>query len=228
MLTCGIDEAGRGPVLGPMVIACCVFDSGSVEELKKLGVKDSKKLTPRRREILEPIIKDLCVEFLIKKISSFEIDCLRERVSLNEGEAEVISDILLNLKSRPDKVFVDSPDIIEDNFKERIIKIFSRSANKVDKISGSIIPEIYSKHFADAYFIEVSAASILAKVERDREVGLLREKYGDFGSGYPSDPKTINFIKKCISEKKEIPREIFRSSWNLNFLHDRQKKLSEF
>lgn len=226
MITCGVDEAGRGPVFGPMVIACCVFESGSVEELRKLDVRDSKKLTARRREVLEPVVKGLCVEFLIKKISSFEVDCLRERVSLNEGEAEAIAELILNLKSKPDKVFIDSPDIVEDNFKERILKIFNNPVNK--KVQEFTVPEMYSKHFADEHYIEVSAASILAKVERDREVELLRRKYGDFGSGYPSDPKTIDFIKKQMREKKEIPGEIFRKSWNISVLQPKQKKLSEF
>lgn len=226
MITCGIDEAGRGPVIGPMVIACCSFDSGdkSIDKLRELKVRDSKELTPKIREFLEPAIKELCIEYAIKKISPVEIDTIRERISLNEIEAVAISDLILNLTKKPHTIYIDSPDPVEESFKERIIKILNASnKNKSDK-NHFKIPEIFTTHFADKYHVEVSAASILAKVERDREIENLRKKYGDFGSGYPSDPKTVEYIKT----NKNIPREIIRKSWNLSFTSPKQKKLSEF
>jgi ribonuclease HII len=71
--------------------------------------------------------------------------------------------------------------------------------------------KIRSYHHADSRFVIVSAASIVAKVNRDKAIAKLR-KVHDLGSGYPSDKKTINFVSKYISDKKEIPSFV-RKSW---------------
>ncbi|OQX21052.1 MAG: ribonuclease HII [Candidatus Altiarchaeales archaeon A3] len=208
MITCGIDEAGRGPVIGPMVMACCCFDEDGIAKLKELNVKDSKQLTPKKREFLEEKIKKIALKYLIKKISPVEIDETRKKISLNDIEAKEISEMLLELNKTmtdmPSFIYVDSPENIQENFTKKILK-FSPT-----KISANII----SEHFADSKYIEVSAASILAKVERDREIENLKKIYGDFGSGYPADPKTVVFLK---NNESKIPREIIRKSWNVRF-----------
>lgn len=212
MITCGIDEAGRGSVIGPMVMACCCFDEDGIAKLKDLNARDSKQITPKRREFLEEKIKKIALKYIIKKISPVEIDETRKKISLNDIEAKEISEMLLELDKTitPSVIYVDSPENIEKNFTKKILKYLPA------KFSVNII----SEHFADSKYIEVSAASILAKVERDREIGNLKKIYGDLGSGYPSDPKTIAFLKN----NESIPREIIRKSWNLRFKENESEK----
>ncbi len=218
VITCGIDEAGRGPVIGPMVIACCCFDEDGIAKLKELNVKDSKQITPKKREFLEEKIKKITLKYIIKKISPVEIDETRKIISLNDIEAKEISEMLLELNKTteimPSVIYIDSPENIQENFTKKILK-FSPT-----KISVNII----SEHFADSKYIEVSAASILAKVERDREIENLKKIYGDFGSGYPSDTKTVEFLKK---NESKIPREIIRKSWNVKFKEEKKEDKKE-
>lgn len=215
MINAGIDEAGRGPVIGPMVIAFACFDENGIKNLKNLNVRDSKKILPNRRTFLEEKIKNIALNFEILKIPASELDELMKNFSLNEIEAIKISEIIERIVKRTniDKIFIDSPDPVQNGkskFKERIERILNK---KNIKIKFSIICENY----ADSKYIECSAASILAKVERDREIEKLREIYGDFGSGYPSDEKTINFLKNSENLKK-IDKFI-RHAWKLNSIN---------
>ena len=103
-------------------------------------------------------------------------------------------------KLKPDKAFVDAADVNENRFKQHIQEYLT------------IDPQIVSKHKADEIFPVVSAASIIAKVNRDNEIKKLRSKYGDFGSGYLSDKKTISFLKNWIKNNSEYPSCV-RKSW---------------
>ena len=199
MLVAGIDEAGRGPVLGPMVLACVVIDSEDECAIKKAGVRDSKELSPGKREEFYPMIRGVAKEVASVHVPASEIDLLRKRISLNELEARKIADLLGGLSSRPDVVYVDAPDTIEGNFAKRIARC-------------GIKHRIVSEHKADSKYPVCSAASVIAKVERDREILALEGKYGRLGSGYPHDPETIGFLNRCI-ERKEYP-DIIRQSWD--------------
>lgn len=192
----GVDEAGRGPVIGPLVVAGVMVSDESV--LRELKVRDSKKLTPLRRERLDVEIKALArVESHM--IPAEEIDILRSEMSLNIIEAKVFATIIERL--RPDKVYVDSADVDEGNFRGYIQRELDFQ------------PEIVSKHGADDIYPVVSAASIIAKVARDREIERIKGELGmDIGSGYPSDPKTISFIEKWIEEEGGLP-PYTRGSW---------------
>lgn len=225
MKICGIDEAGRGPVVGPMVIAAAVFDRDGREKLKKIGVKDSKKLSKEKREELEKKIKEIAIEFNLVKIPPWSIDKLREKFSLNLVEAVHIADLILSLKSKPDKVILDSPDSIEEKFREKVKSYITSHSFEIDKI-----PEIISENKADARYIEVSAASILAKVERDREIENLKKEFHiECGSGYPSDQKTKKFLERLFSER-ELPSYL-RKSWRTIKREEearKQKKIADF
>lgn len=194
----GIDEAGRGPVLGPMVVAGVkVHDDG---DLIELGVKDSKKLSPSKREEMEQKIKDRC-EFTIKTIPAKEIDLLRKSMSLNLLEVKKFAEIINELCLESDTCYVDSASVDENKFKEMINK------------NLQFHPQIISKHGADDDYPVVSAASILAKVKRDRKTQEISEELGvDIGSGYPSDMKTREFLKNWISNKGSLP-PYTRKSW---------------
>jgi len=194
----GIDEAGRGPVIGPMVISAVVVDEENVPKLEELGVKDSKRLTPKRRERLFDEIIKLLDDYVILELWPEEIDS--RGGTLNEFEVENFVKVLNSLKVRPDVVYIDAADVKEARFGEDIRKRLNFEA------------EIVAEHKADDKFVPVSAASILAKVTRDRAIEKLKEEYGEIGSGYPSDPRTRAFLENYYREHGEFP-PIVRRSW---------------
>ncbi len=194
----GIDEAGRGPVIGPMVIAAVVVDEDNVPKLEELGVRDSKKLSPKRREGLFDEIIKLLDDYVILELWPGEIDS-REG-TLNEFEVDNFVKSLNSLKIKPDVVYIDAADVKEERFGEDIRKRLDFEA------------EIVAEHKADDKFVPVSAASILAKVTRDRAIERLKEQYGEIGSGYPSDPRTRAFLEEYYRQHGEFP-PIVRRSW---------------
>ncbi len=206
----GIDEAGRGPVIGPMVIAAVVLDEDKVESLEALGVKDSKKLTPKKREKLFDEIIEQLDDYVIIELWPEEIDS--REASLNEFEVQNFAKALNSLKVKPDIVYIDAADVKEGRFGEAIAKLLKFKA------------EIVAEHRADDKFIPVSAASILAKVMRDKAIEKLKEEYGEIGSGYPSDPKTRNFLEKYYLEHGDFP-PIVRRTWKT--VEKIRKKLEE-
>ncbi len=205
----GIDEAGRGCVIGPLIVAGVTVNEEEQFFLEDIDVKDSKLLTPEERETLYVKIKSKCKCF-VRKIRPEEIDLLRDFTSLNKIEALKMCEIIEEAK--PKKVYIDLPE----NSRENFIK-FIRSNLNCDA-------EIIAEHKADRKYRVVSAASIIAKVTRDREIERLRKLYGDFGSGYPSDPKTINFLKDCYLKEKNFP-PIVRRSWET--IANLRKELSQ-
>jgi len=217
MIIAGIDEAGRGPVVGPMVIAIASIEKKSEDSLIELGVKDSKLLSPRQRNIFAPKIRKMVKEFSFAMISPKEIDDLRDRKSLNEIEAMRIGELLNGLKTKPDKAYVDSPDVLAKNFAKRIHNYLDFECH------------IVSEHKADLNYPIVSAASILAKTVRDKEIKKLEKVHGKIGSGYSHDPDTIDFLNKWLNEKNSLP-EFSRKSWETSkTILDKkfQKKLFE-
>ncbi|MCS7385913.1 MAG: ribonuclease HII [archaeon GB-1867-005] len=203
-LIAGVDDAGRGPVIGPLVIAGVLINETNVQKLVEIGVRDSKLLTPQKRSKLAVKIMQIAEKWTYEVIPPSTIDravrCKRRGKGglLNELEAEAMARVILKLK--PDVAYVDASDTNEERFGELIRR------------SLPFKVEIVSKHKADEIFPAVSAASILAKVKRDRIIGELRRIYGDFGSGYPTDPKTVEFLKRYLREHGEYP-DIVRKSW---------------
>ncbi|MEM3153388.1 MAG: ribonuclease HII [Candidatus Bathyarchaeia archaeon] len=202
MLVAGVDDAGRGSVIGPLVIAGILIDDGDIQRLVQLGVKDSKLLSPSRREMLAVEIKRVARKHAIVKLSPSEIDKVVERgrklYRLNRLEAQAMAKVIELLK--PDIAYVDASDVLEERFKQQILEYLPFKV------------EIVSEHKADRKYPVVSAASIVAKVERDREIAELKAKYGDFGCGYPTDPKTLDFLRRCLESFKEYP-DFVRKSW---------------
>jgi len=196
-MICGIDEAGRGPVIGPLVVAGVLVESDV--PLRQLNVRDSKKLSPERREVLAPEIRKLCrAEILV--IPASEIDAKRLEMSLNDFEAKLFATILDRL--RPEVAYVDSADVNEFDFRRSIATHLNFEV------------EIVSKHEADDLFPVVSAASILAKVTRDAEMRKIEEELGTkIGSGYSHDVETIGFLTKWLAEKGTLPPHA-RASWD--------------
>jgi ribonuclease HII len=219
MLVCGVDEAGRGPVIGPLVLGCVVVDHEGAQKLRTLNVRDSKKLTASKREHLEPLIKAVAREWAVAYIEPGEIDRLRKTRSLNLIEAERTARMILALETKPGRIIVDAADTVEENYGRRI-------TNALRELSADYrVPELVSEHKADDNYVEVSAASVLAKVARDRAVEALRAEHGDFGSGYPSDPLTKAFIRRIVAAGA-YP-DCVRRSWN-TLERGKQASLGEY
>ncbi|WP_455368279.1 ribonuclease HII [[Eubacterium] cellulosolvens] len=192
----------KGPIIGPLVIAGLTINENKVHQLSNLGIKDSKLHTRKAREILAPQIISLTKEHVLFEIEPQEIDSIVMRGKplrrLNQLEVKFVAKILDKLK--PDIVYVDAPDRSPERFACQIIQ----------KVCLPI--KIISEHKADQKYPIVSAASILAKQKRDEIIENLHEIYGDFGSGYPSDPKTIKFLKKWI-KRDGCNLHIVRRTW---------------
>jgi len=197
----GIDEAGRGPVIGPMVIVgILILSENDINRLDSLGVKDSKMLTPKKREELFSMIIKIIDDYKILIISPEEIDSrIIKHKTLNQLELEKMAEIINFLN--PDKVYIDCPDINVKRFTRNIKPLI-----KNDKC------EIIAEHDADKKYPIVSAASIIAKVKRDSIIQKMKQKFGDFGSGYPSDPKTKQFLIDFYVRKRTWP-PIVRRTW---------------
>ena len=194
---CGVDEAGRGSVMGPLVVgAVYVEDDGF---LKDIGVKDSKKLTPKSRErMYDRIVAEAC-DYSVVIASAEEIDAKRERMSLNMIEMEMFAEAVSRMPVS--RVYVDCPDPNEEKFGNMLSVRINNTA-------------VTARHKADDTYPVVSAASILAKVTRDRMIADISEEFGEnIGSGYPSDPVTIAFIEKRLKEDGCTPRHT-RNSWD--------------
>lgn len=208
MLKLGIDDAGRGPIIGPMVLAGVLIDEKHEKELIELGVKDSKQLTQKRREFLEQKIKDLAETFEIVIVTPKEIDGLEEvnvnRTKLNELEAHAVAKIIntINKGFNEIEVTVDCPSI-------SLVKWGDYLKRKIDNLSNL---QVNIEHKADQNHVCVSAASILAKCVREKEMDKLKEKYGpEIGSGYCSDPNTMKFLEKYAEQYEHDG--IFRKTW---------------
>jgi len=196
----GVDEAGRGPVLGPMVICGVAFAEERLGELEEMRVRDSKLLTPQRRSTLAKLIRgaaDGCevIEVPARKIDEFR---LVKKVKLNQLEAVLFAKAINRL--RPSRAYVDSADV--DPIR------FSKNIQRHLKVDAKLIVE----HRADEKYPLVSAASIVAKVHRDERIGRLRELYGRVGSGYPADKVTIQFLERWVREHGRLP-DFARKSW---------------
>ena len=201
-LIAGVDEAGRGCVVGPLVVAGVMVKKENLHVLTELGVKDSKLLTPKQRELLYPVIIQLIEKYQTIHVMPCQIDkavdSARRLHKLNRLEAQTMAQVIEALA--PDEVFVDAADTVEYRFGNHIRECLKTKTR------------IVSRHKADKIYPIVSAASIIAKVERDREVAALRETWGDFGSGYLTDEKTMIFLRRLLDSNDDYPSFI-RKSW---------------
>ena len=196
MKICGVDDAGRGSMIGPMVIAGISIEKKNIPKLRKLGVRDSKKLSPKKRELLYKEIINIVDDYHVIRIPPKTIDKYVFEHNLNHLEAKKMAAVITHLKSEIS--YVDSCDVNATRFGREISDLSNKS-------------KVRSYHYADSRFVVVSAASIIAKVSRDRSIARLNKNY-QFGSGYPSDKKSVNFVKKLVSAKKPLPSSV-RKSW---------------
>ena len=194
-MLCGVDEAGRGPVIGPMVVAAVmVADDG---QLRSMRVKDSKQLSPEKREALAQRIQEIA-EVRIEVVGPADIDANTDG-HLNRFEAEVFARLIETL--RAEDVFVDACDVNERRFGGMIMRHLSYR------------PRLVCEHKADSTYPVVSAASIIAKTRRDAIVREIEDELDrPIGTGYAHDKVTIAFLENWIKEKGCLP-PYTRRSW---------------
>jgi ribonuclease HII len=197
VLVCGVDEAGRGSMIGPLVVAGVSIKQTKLKALSKIGVRDSKKLTPLAREKLYKKITDLADDYAVSRATPKQVDSFVAKHQLNYLEASHMAKIIKRLK--PSVSYVDACDVNAARF-----------GNEISLIANT--GKIKSYHHADSTFVVVSAASIIAKVTRDRAIAKLNKEY-DLGSGYPSDSKTVEFVRDWFSNRGQLP-DFVRKSWS--------------
>ncbi len=197
-LVCGIDEAGRGPVLGPLVVGAVALEAGRTTELDGLGLADSKALNAAERERLDGIIRKIA-EVRLRVLDPAVVDEATRRNGLNGLEAAAMADLLREL--RPGRAWVDG--------------LTSKPEKYGRQLEALVLPHrirVTAESKADAKYPLVMAASIVAKVARDAAIARIAAAHGDVGSGYPGDPRTVSFLEACA--KKGAWPVFVRQSWS--------------
>jgi ribonuclease HII len=239
IIIAGGDEAGRGAVLGPLVVSLVSINEGKAKKLSEIGVRDSKMLSRRRREFLFDDIYSLAEDVRTYAITPEEINnAMRNNISINELEAIHFARLIDESEANPKKIYLDSPDVIPEKFGIRVSLISNKrlqvnGVNRVrrrEKGSGSnaakAVAKVIAEHKADVKYPVVSAASIIAKVTRDRAIEELEESLGfDLGSGYPSDKITVDMIRRNLDNERLLKH--VRAEWRTLKLI-RQLKIFEF
>lgn len=223
----GVDEAGRGPVLGPLVVAAVLIESES--PLRKLGVKDSKLLSPKKREELEPRIREVCARVETRVVGAEELNARMPKENLNEIEVAAFAELLERVLHEPPPrkralkpgapaftAVLDACDVNAERF----------GRNVGARVSHAVT--IKSMHEADAKHAVVGAASVVAKVERDRLMAALREEHGACGSGYSHDVATQDWLKAYVAAHKRLPAFARREWETARRLVPRDHTLLEF
>lgn len=182
-----------------MVICGITIDQNIYGELRSERVRDSKKIGPNRREILAKFLKRKAEKYEILEFEAEEIDRLRgEGTNMNQIEELGFARVLNRLN--PQKAYIDSASANAEKFSDNIRNMLEKNI------------ELIVEHKADEKYLPVSAASIVAKVRRDKRIKELEQSYGKMGSGYPSDERTINFLKTWMREHEDLP-DFARKSW---------------
>lgn len=216
MLLCGIDEAGRGPVIGPLVMCGVLIEEKDISKLETIGVKDSKLLSVNRRKRLFNKIKKIVKNYEIVILKPKDVDDVlnSKDMNLNLLEGKTSAEIMNKLS--PKKAILDCPSTN--------IKAYSNYVKDLLKKDVELVVE----HKADINYVVVGAASILAKVTRDNEIEKIKKRIKiNFGSGYPSDKVTQEFLKKNWNKYPDIFRKTWSSYKNV-VKSSKQKKISEF
>jgi ribonuclease HII len=190
----GIDEAGRGPVIGPLVVCCAFCRREDEKKLKKLSVKDSKKLSPSQREAMYAELKKFCT-FRWAEISAADLNKLMGEMSLNDIEAKVMAGLAKQVDDAD--LMIDMPDRYSWTFRGRMQRFG--------------VTRFEAEHKADDRYPIVGAASICAKIIRDSKIAEIRKTTCDFGSGYPGDKKTMEALRD--KEKRKMLRPFVRTRW---------------
>ena len=209
-LKIGIDEAGRGPVIGPLVVCALCIPDEDERVLQEFGARDSKELSPaERRDISEKILSEAessgwGVGIVICEAE--RIDSNSQYSDLNRLEIELFAEAIEAAAESGSRgtVMADACDVNEERFTSRLVSRLGSDWSKW---------KVFSRHGMDSQNVVAGAASILAKVRRDEAISVIESQLGIIiGSGYPSDPLTKGAVKQLVSG--ELPHECLRWSWS--------------
>ncbi len=185
-------------MLGPLVVGAFCCSSDRLSALRETGVRDSKQLTPQRREEVYARLGAVGERQSIALLPR-TIDRYVARGGLNDLELESFAALVKEL--RPDVAYVDACDPNAERFGRRLAALAGDETR------------IVSRHKADRDFLVVSAASVVAKVRRDAAIETLQRTAGEaLGSGYPSDPATQRCVERYASDGGRVPAWM-RRSW---------------
>lgn len=215
MMIAGVDEAGRGPVLGPLVVATVV--AKSQRAMRDLGVDDSKKLSPAKREALLPLVREKALAVEVRVVGVEELNARMDHATLNDIEVDAFGELLARV--RPKEAYLDACDVDAARFGRQVAarlgppppaelaaaQAKARGPPKAYAQHADGLCKVVSEHGADAKHAVVAAASIVAKVERDRLVAALEAEFGPVGSGYASDPVTKAFLARWHEQHGTLP-----------------------
>jgi ribonuclease HII len=231
----GVDEAGKGPVLGSMFAAAVVTDPAALPG----DVGDSKDIAPERREELAAEIREIAgavgvAEIPVERIDDDETDMNSLTVA---AHVEALTAALADLDDLPrapesddpprtaeseastvDEAdplsgYVDAGDTNAVRFERRVAEgVTDRLSNAEGDLDAGVALDLRGEHGADETYPVVGAASIVAKVERDAHVERLATEYGEVGSGYPSDPTTKAFLESYVADHDALP-PCARATW---------------
>lgn len=218
----GMDEAGRGPVVGPLVVA--VVAARDPKEIEALGVRDSKQLSAARREQLDREIRSRAAHVALTEVHAPELDTLMAHQSLNDIEVDVFAALGRGIAA--DVYYLDACDTNEARFGAKFLAKLGRDASP---------PRIVSEHRADETYPLVSAASIVAKVRRDAVIASIAQRLEPLvgvplGSGYSHDESTRRFLDQHLARFGTLPQEA-RRAWETSkeIIRVRaQRRLSSF
>lgn len=211
----GVDEAGKGPVLGPMVAAAVRADPESLPA----GVDDSKRVSPKRRaEIAAALRASDAVDLAVASVEPAEIDAPETDMNTLTvcGQARAVRGVARS----GDRVVADAGDTSEARFARRLGDGVAEAEETAvaDLVGGTPVESVAvdAAHGADAADPVVGAASVVAKVARDARVAAIDAAYPDYdgvGSGYPSDPATREFLRTYVADHGDVPPHA-RRSWS--------------
>ncbi len=212
----GIDDATKCPCIGSIFISGVVANPKIIRSWKKLGIKDSKLITAKKRVKLEKIIKETALAFAIAEITPAMID--DKTYNLNDWEMLIVLQIIQELQTNGglQTVIIDNWEVTEELFHSRFNSLIARAASEplfphnvmIDSSQFNNL-SLMPQHFADENYIVVGAASILSKQASDKQYVEYKQQFGDFGSGSPADPKTRFFVW----QNRHNPFPIIRTSW---------------
>lgn len=195
MCIVGVDEAGKGPVLGSMFAAAVRVPSPAV---LPSGIRDSKELPASRRVAFARTLRaNDRVTVSTIEVPPAEIDA--PETDMNTITVDAHAAVIEDVADDSAAVIADASDVNPTRFARRIH----------DRVS---VADVSAKHGADASSPVVAAASVVAKVARDAHIDGLAQTYGAIGSGYPSDPTTLEFLRQYVTDHGHLPA-CARRSW---------------
>ena len=214
----GADEAGRGLIIGPMVIGVCAIDEATEKKFRDFGITDSKKYTTTRKlHAHADFIKRNSLAWSVKVLSAKVLNNFKKNgMTMDEAEAFAFFRALEEISKKIPAI--DEYQV--DNFQARgKLRSLMKENSNLNKIKLIILPK------ADAKYISVGAGSILARDQSLKELTKIRNKYGDFGSGSTSDQKTRTWLKNYYLKNNSWSEEIIRTYWKT--IENIEKELKE-